>query len=73
MRQKPVVAILSTGDELVLPGENPRGDQIISSNSHALEAMAKLYGAEVVNLGIVADDLKATKVAIRKGLGYCDG
>jgi molybdopterin molybdotransferase len=66
VRRKPRVVIFTTGDELVLPGEKPNGDQIISSNSNAIAAMAKSYGAEVINLGIVRDDLKATKAAIRK-------
>ncbi len=36
VRKKPVVAVIATGDELVLPGEKPRPDQIVSSNSNAL-------------------------------------
>ena len=67
--RKPKVMLFTTGDELVLPGDRPRADQIISSNSHALEAMAKQLGAEVVNLGIVKDSLKATMSAVRKALG----
>lgn len=66
VRRKPRVVIFTTGDELVLPGQKPSVDQIISSNSHAIAAMAKAFGAEVTNLGIVRDDLKATKAAIRK-------
>lgn len=69
MRRKPRIVLFTTGDELVLPGERPRKDQIVSSNSHALEAMARQFGAEVVNLGIVKDSLKATIAAVRKGLG----
>jgi molybdopterin molybdotransferase len=66
VRKKPVVAVIATGDELVLPGANPRPDQIISSNSNALVAMAEGFGARVVNCGIVRDDLKATERAILK-------
>ena len=69
VRRKPVVAILSTGDELVLPGQTARPDQIVSSNSHALAAMAEHFGAEVFNLGIVPDRLKATERAIAKAAG----
>ncbi len=67
--RKPRVVLFTTGDELVLPGMRPRSDQIISSNSHALQAMAQQFGADIVNLGIIKDDLKATISAIRKGLG----
>ena len=66
VRRRPVVALIATGDELVLPGKAPRADQIVSSNSHALAAMAEHLGATVVNLGIVADNLKATERAIAK-------
>jgi molybdopterin molybdotransferase len=66
VRKKPVVAVIASGDELVLPGANPRPDQIVSSNSNALVAMAESFGARVVNCGIVRDDLKATERAILK-------
>ncbi len=64
VRRRPVVALMATGDELVLPGGAPRADQIVSSNSHALAAMAQHLGATVVNFGIVPDNLKATERAI---------
>ena len=69
VRRRPRVTLIATGDELVLPGSKPNPDQIISSNSHALAAMAELLGAEVVNLGIVPDKLKATERAIAKAAG----
>ena len=66
VRKIPRVVLFTTGDELVLPGQKPRADQIISSNSHALTAMIKAWGAEVINLGIIGDSLKATMAAIKK-------
>ncbi len=66
VRKRPVVAVIATGDELVPPGKKPRADQIVSSNSHALVAMAESFGAKVVNGGIIRDDLKATERAILK-------
>ncbi len=66
VRKVPVVAIIATGDELVLPGGSPRADQIVSSNSNALAAMAEGFGAIVINCGIVKDNLKATERAILK-------
>ena len=68
VRKKPRIVLFATGDELVLPGAKARPDQIYSSNSHALAAMAQKSGAEVVNLGIVRDSLKATIAAVKKGL-----
>ncbi len=66
VRRKPLVAVIATGDELVLPGETPRADQVVSSNSNALLAMAESFGARVINCGIVKDNLKATERAILK-------
>jgi molybdopterin molybdotransferase len=66
VRRRPVVAIIATGDELVLPGMKPSADQIVSSNSHAIAAMARHLGAEVINFGIVPDNLKATERAIAR-------
>jgi molybdopterin molybdotransferase len=66
VRKKPVVAVIATGDELVLPGEKPRSDQIVSSNSNALVAMAQSFGANAINCGIIKDNLKATERAILK-------
>jgi molybdopterin molybdotransferase len=67
--RKPRIVLFTTGDELVLPGNRPRADQIVSSNSHALAAMGLAFEAEVINLGIVTDDLRKTISAVRKGLG----
>ncbi len=64
--RKPLVAVIATGDELVLPGQAPRPDQIISSNSNAIAAMAESLGAEVINCGIIPDNLKAIERAIVK-------
>jgi molybdopterin molybdotransferase len=67
--RRPKVVLFTTGDELVLPGERPRADQIVSSNSHAIAAMLQAFSVEVLNLGIVKDNLSATISAIKRGLG----
>jgi molybdopterin molybdotransferase len=69
LRRKPQVSLFTTGDELVLPGVKPRSDQIVSSNSFALDLMLQATGAQVRNFGIVKDTLKETEKAIRSGLG----
>ncbi len=53
--RRPVVALIATGDELVMPGEDPRPDQIIASNSFALKAMVEAEGAEARLLPIARD------------------
>lgn len=53
--RKPVVALIATGDELVMPGEDPRPDQIIASNSFALKALIEAEGGEARLLPIAKD------------------
>ena len=53
--RRPDVAIIATGDELVMPGETPRPDQIIASNGFALKAMAEAEGATARLLPIARD------------------
>ncbi len=62
--RRPRVAILATGSELVAPGTEPGPDQIVASNSFAVAVMAREAGAEVIDLGIVADDLTLLRNAI---------
>ncbi len=49
------VAVLATGDEVVMPGAPRRPDQIVSSNSIALVGYAQVFGAGAVSLGVAAD------------------
>jgi molybdopterin molybdotransferase len=62
--KKPLVAILATGDELILPGGTP--GQIIASNSFALRAMCEDLGADVLDLGLVPDQHDAIVAAVQR-------
>ncbi len=53
--RKPTVALMATGDELVMPGETPRKDQIIASNVFALAAMVDAAGGAARILPIARD------------------
>ena len=53
--RRPTVALIATGDELVQPGDSPRDDQIIASNSYGLAAMLQKSGAEARILPIARD------------------
>jgi len=55
--RRPVVAIIATGDELVMPGESPRPDQIIASNAFAIAALVEETGATARLLPIARDTL----------------
>ncbi len=61
---RPRVAMITTGDELVPPGTPPGPDQIVASNGAAIAALVAAAGGEVVDLGIVRDDLAAIRAAI---------
>lgn len=61
--RKPVIALIATGDELVMPGEIPSADQIIASNSFGLAAMFEAMGAEVRVLPI-ARDTRASLITV---------
>ncbi|MEQ1548635.1 MAG: gephyrin-like molybdotransferase Glp [Chakrabartia sp.] len=65
VRRRVRVALLSTGNELVKPGEPVADHQIPSSNAPMLEAMLADLPADVVDLGIIADDVDAIAHAIR--------
>lgn len=63
VRRRPRVAILSTGDEIVMPGDPIGPNQIVSSNSLALGAFVAACGAVPIQLGIAADTADAVKQA----------
>jgi molybdopterin molybdotransferase len=66
VRRRPRIALLATGDELVMPGSTPKPGQIVYSNGYALHALARAEGADTVDLGVVGDTLEATTAGIRR-------
>ena len=68
--RRPCVALFSTGDELVMPGEVPpaqmRPGAIYNSNRYVLRAMLQRLGCEVTDLGVVPDQREATVAALRQ-------
>ncbi|MBW7966459.1 gephyrin-like molybdotransferase Glp [Bradyrhizobium sp. BR 10261] len=66
VHRRPKVAILATGDELVMPGSTPGPGQIVYSNGYALHALARSEGADTIDLGVAADTLAATTSGIRR-------
>lgn len=71
VHRRPRVAILATGDEVVMPGEPLGADQILSSNSLALGALVTALGGVPLNLGIAGDTPEALGHAIAGAAG-CD-
>jgi molybdopterin molybdotransferase len=66
------VAVISTGDELVEPGEAARAGQIYDANRPMLTALARQMGHDVVDLGRVADDRAALRAALDRGAAEAD-
>jgi putative molybdopterin biosynthesis protein len=70
--RKPRVAVLSTGDELVQPGEALRPAGIYDSNGAIVAAAVKEAGGEPVTYGAFPDDEARLAPAMRKALAECD-
>lgn len=66
--RRPVVAILSTGDELLTPGEPRSGARIYDSNAYGVAALVKRYGGEPRLLGIAKDTIEDLTSKVREGL-----
>ncbi|MDE0696685.1 MAG: molybdopterin molybdotransferase MoeA [Boseongicola sp.] len=62
--RRPQVALIATGDELVMPGESPRSDQIIASNAFGLSAMIESEGGVARMLPICADTASSLQAAL---------
>ncbi len=67
--RRPIVALMATGDELVMPGENPGQDQIIASNNFGLAALIEQHGAEARILPIARDN----QASLEAAFALCDG
>ncbi|WP_187369360.1 molybdopterin molybdotransferase MoeA [Baekduia soli] len=70
--QRPRVAIVTTGDELVTAGDALVPGQIHDTNGPTLAALAHRCGAEVAGVGHVGDDLEATRGVIAQALEAAD-
>ena len=68
---KPIIGVLSTGNELVEPWVTPRGSQIRDSNRPALLAAFKQDGYECIDLGIVPD-VMGLEGRLERALRKCD-
>ena len=66
--RRPRVALLSTGDELVEPGQALRAGQIYDSNQYVLAALLARAGAQVFALGIARDDPEQVHALLRQAL-----
>ena len=70
--RRPRVAVLSTGDELLRPGEPLRPGAIYDSNGFSLASMVREMGAEPLVLDIAGDSVEALTARVREGVADAD-
>src|SRR5438552_12638635 len=70
--RRPRVAVISTGDELVQPGQPLRPAAIYDTNGAIVTAAINENGGEAMFLGAIPDDEEALESAMRAALGSCD-
>lgn len=68
--RRPKVAVISTGDELMEPGEEPETGKVYDANSFALEALAREEGCRVERIGILGDDYSRIREALKSLRGF---
>lgn len=71
--RRPRVAVLSTGDELVQPGQPLRPAGVYDSNGPVIAAALRENGCDAVHLGAVADDAAALETAVTAAFAAYDG
>lgn len=72
VRRRLRVAILASGDELVMPGQALAPGRIYNSNRFVYHALLDALGCDIIDLGIVADSLDATITALRAAATQAD-
>jgi putative molybdopterin biosynthesis protein len=70
--RRPIVAILSTGDEIIAPGEPMEPARVYDSNGQVLSDAVRELGGEPRRLGIIHDDADALRAALRHALEFAD-
>jgi len=70
--RKPRVTLVSTGDEIVPANREPRPGQVRNINQHSLAGLVAEWGAELNDLGVVADDAGDLRAALAEGLDWGD-
>ena len=68
VRRRPRVAIVSTGDELVLPGVTPAPHQIVAASAPGIAAFVRSLGGEPHDFGIIRDDKAAIGKAAERAI-----
>jgi putative molybdopterin biosynthesis protein len=70
--RRPIVAILSTGDEIIAPGEPTAPAKVYDSNARILADAVRELGGEPMPLGIVRDDVEALRERLQHAIAFAD-
>ena len=69
---KPIIGIISTGDELIMPGSEINDWQIYESNSFGISSLVKRIGGEPIRYETVADSLDKLRDSLNHAAEHCD-
>lgn len=70
--RRPVVAIISTGDELIEPGQPVEAGKIYNSNAYSVATMVESYGARATVVGVARDTVESLTGLLRQAMAYAD-
>jgi molybdopterin molybdotransferase len=70
--RKPIIGIISTGDELVMPNSEIKDWQIFESNSFGIAALIEKMGGKPVRYGIVTDSIDQLRETMNDAVDNCD-
>ena len=70
--RKPIIGIISTGDELVMPNSEIKEWQIFESNSFGIAALIEKMGGEPIRYGIVTDSIGQLRETMNDAVENCD-
>jgi putative molybdopterin biosynthesis protein len=70
--RKPIVAILSTGDEIIAPGEPMQAAKVYDSNAQILSDAVRELGGEPMRLGIAGDDVVVLRERLQQAIACAD-
>jgi putative molybdopterin biosynthesis protein len=70
--RRPIVAIISTGDEIIAPGDPMQPARVYDSNAQVLADAVRELGAEPRRLGIIRDDIDALRTRLTEALEAAD-
>ncbi|HXD75055.1 MAG TPA: molybdopterin biosynthesis protein [Vicinamibacterales bacterium] len=72
VRRRPIVAIVSTGDEIIAPGEPMQPSKVYDSNAQILADAVRELGGEPLRMGIVGDDIAALRTVLNRAIESAD-